>query len=85
MTQSFLAAIGETPDVPVPAPTPGETSPRREPLKHLLIGSPEVVKNGIHNLHALGYEEVGAWSRLLPTANDGEVMSILVKYYTVRE
>jgi hypothetical protein len=49
------------------------------------LNSPEVVKNGIHNLHALGYEEVGAWSRLLPTANEGEVMSILVKYYIVRE
>jgi hypothetical protein len=80
MTQSFLATISETPSVPVPAPTPGEPNPSREPLKHLLIGSPEAVKNGIHSLHALDYAEVGAWSRLLPTANEGEVMSILVKY-----
>ena len=63
------------------AQPPDET---REPLKHLLIGSPKVVTNGIHSLHRLGYADVGAWSRLLPTGNSGEVMSILVRYIIVR-
>lgn len=80
MTQSFLATASETPTVPASLPTPDATSIAREPLKHLLIGSPKVVTNAIHGLHALGYAEVGAWSPLLPTSNAGEVMSILVKY-----
>jgi len=62
------------------AQPPDET---REPLKHLLIGSPKGVTNGIHSLHCLGYADVGAWSRLLPTGNSGEVMSILVRYIIV--
>lgn len=54
--------------------------PKSEPIRHLLIGSPRAVRRTIHRLHQLGYAEAGAWSRLLPTANPGEVMSILVRY-----
>jgi hypothetical protein len=82
MKADFLGNFGEMPRIPVPAPTPGETNPSREPLKHLLIGSPQVVTNAIHGFYALGYAEVSAWSPLLPTANAGEVMSILIKYVT---
>lgn len=81
MKESYLLNLGgDEPQVPVPALTPDATIPGREPLKHLLIGSPRVVKNAIHGLYALGYAEVGAWSPLLPTSNVGEVMSILIKY-----
>jgi len=52
----------------------------REPLRHLLIGSPRGVTSTIHNLYRLGYAEVGIWSPLLPTPNPGEVMSILTRY-----
>lgn len=52
----------------------------REPLRHLLIGSPRGVTSTIHNLYGLGYAEVGIWSPLLPTPNPGEVMSILTRY-----
>jgi len=51
--------------------------PQREPIKHLLIGSPKAVTSTIHFLQVIGYASVGDWSPLLPTANPGEVMSIL--------
>jgi hypothetical protein len=66
-----------------PAPPNEETGssmPEREPIRHLLTGSPKAVRITIHQLHSLGYAEVGAWSRMMPTANPGEVMSILTKY-----
>jgi hypothetical protein len=50
---------------------------QREPIKHLLIGSPKAVSSTIHYLQVIGYASVGDWSPLLPTANPGEVMSIL--------
>ncbi|WP_448268865.1 hypothetical protein [Nostoc sp. DSM 114159] len=52
-------------------------SPKREPIKHLLIGSPKAVTSTIHLLQVLGYANVGDWSALLPTGNPHEVMSIL--------
>jgi hypothetical protein len=52
-------------------------SPKREPIKHLLIGSPKAVTSTIHLLQVLGYANVGDWSTLLPTGNPDEVMSIL--------
>ncbi len=51
--------------------------PKREPIKHLLIGSPKAVNSTIHYLQVIGYANVGDWSPLLPTTNPGEVMSIL--------
>lgn len=56
---------------------------QREPIKHLLIGSPKAVTSTIHFLQAIGYASVGDWSQLLPTANSGEVMSILIRQISV--
>ncbi|QLE44542.1 hypothetical protein FD723_31770 [Nostoc sp. C052] len=56
-----------------------DSSPRRERIKHLLIGSPKAVTSTIHLLHVLGYANVGDWSPLLPTDNSNEVMSILTR------
>ena len=58
-------------------PTPPD-SPNREPIKILLIGSPQVVKTSILNLYKRGVA-VNAWSRLQPTSKPGEVMSILIQ------
>ncbi|MCC5636453.1 hypothetical protein LC593_11390 [Nostoc sp. CHAB 5844] len=52
---------------------------QREPIKHLLIGSPKAVTSTIHYLQAIGYAQVGDWSPLLPTDNHDEVMSILIR------
>ncbi|AFY44595.1 hypothetical protein [Nostoc sp. PCC 7107] len=53
--------------------------PHREPIKHLLIGSPKAVTITIHRLQIIGYASVGDWSPLLPTGNSDEVMSILIR------
>jgi hypothetical protein len=49
----------------------------------LLIGSPEGVRENIHELHQRGYAEAGNWSGLLPAPNPGEVMSVLIRYRLV--
>ncbi|MEH2072862.1 MAG: hypothetical protein V7K57_00320 [Nostoc sp.] len=53
--------------------------PKREPIKHLLIGSSKTVSSTIHYLQVIGYASIGDWSPLLPTDNPEEVMSILIR------
>lgn len=43
----------------------------------ILLGDRKWVKGIIHRLHSLGIAEVGSWSKLTPTRNPGEVISIL--------
>jgi hypothetical protein len=66
-----------------------QTFPKREPLRHLLVGSPQGVQQTIHRLHNLGYSEAGLWSSPLPlppsreliiTPYEGEVLGMLVRY-----
>jgi hypothetical protein len=59
------------------SPSNSPATPVREPLKHLLIGSPKAVTSTIHYLQVIGYADVGNWSPLMPSPNPGEVMSIL--------
>ncbi|MEM9009245.1 MAG: hypothetical protein AAGE59_37810, partial [Cyanobacteria bacterium P01_F01_bin.86] len=62
-----------------------EGLPEREPLRHLIIGSPEGVRSAIHQLHVLKYAEQLAWSQLIVipasgltiTPAQGEVLSLL--------
>lgn len=64
------------------------TQPGREQLRHLLIGSPEGVRQTIHTLQVLNYVEPLAWSQLIQipstgiviTPKQGEVMSYLIRY-----
>ncbi|MBW4601371.1 MAG: hypothetical protein KME29_17810 [Calothrix sp. FI2-JRJ7] len=60
------------------------SSPSRETVKHLVIGSPKAVKSTIYSLQVLGYAQVSDWSQLIPTANPGEVMSILSRNIAVQ-
>jgi hypothetical protein len=53
--------------------------PKREPVKHILMGSVKVVTSTIHQLQVIGYASVGDWSPLLLTGNADEVMSILIR------
>jgi hypothetical protein len=76
ITQSFLSEI-EDPNAPGVSQGTHNTVPFKEPLKHLLIGSPKAVTSTIHYLQVIGYAEVGDWSPLLPSPNPNEVMSIL--------
>ncbi|AFZ28564.1 hypothetical protein Cylst_6343 (plasmid) [Cylindrospermum stagnale PCC 7417] len=76
ITQSFLSEI-EDPNAPGASQGTLLSVPFKEPLKHLLIGSPKAVTSTIHYLQVIGYAEVGDWSPLLPSPNPNEVMSIL--------
>ncbi|WP_157374226.1 hypothetical protein [Nostoc sp. PCC 7107] len=62
---------------PTPKQIPQQPFPHREPIKHLLIGSPKAVTSTIHYLQVIGYASVGDWSPLQATGNPDEVMSIL--------
>jgi hypothetical protein len=84
MAQEFVPNPSEDSIPPVSGKTQEQAPPDRELLKHILIGSPKVVRSAIHNLHVRGYAEATAWSPLQPTANPREVISIL-KRYVVRE
>lgn len=75
--QQFLN--GETLNTPISNPTSENPLPKRERIKHLLIGSPKAVTRTIHHLQIIGYASTGDWSPLLPTANPDEVMSILIR------
>ncbi|MDZ8105419.1 MAG: hypothetical protein RM338_07295 [Nostoc sp. DedQUE12a] len=66
-------------NTPIPNQLPQQPFPKRERIKHILIGSPKVVTNTIHRLQVTGYASVGDWSPLLPTPNSDEVMSILIR------
>ncbi|WP_442940021.1 hypothetical protein [Nostoc sp.] len=66
-------------DAPTLKQSPQKRLPKREPIKHLLIGSPKAVTSTIHFLQVIGYANVGDWSQLIPTENPDEVMSILIR------
>ncbi|MBD2000084.1 hypothetical protein H6G00_26320 [Leptolyngbya sp. FACHB-541] len=83
---------------PVPVSTPQLQPlplryPNREPIRHLLIGSPPLVQNTIHQLHNLHYAEAGLWSPEIPpaeselrlTLNPGEVLRILLRYVAIAD
>ena len=53
-------------------------------LRHILLGSPEEIRQAIHQLHVLNYVEPMLWSpimavgeRLIITPEQGEAMSLL--------
>ncbi|WP_397331841.1 hypothetical protein [Nostoc sp. FACHB-280] len=70
-------------DAATPKPSNQQPLPNREPIKHLLIGSPKAVTSTIHYLQAIGYSEVGDWSPLIPTDKPDQVMSILIRQILV--
>jgi len=79
MAQEFLPNPNQEPNPPLPGETP-EIPPGREPLRHILIGSPIGVASTIHNLHVRGYAEANEWSPIQRTGKTGEVISILLRY-----
>lgn len=84
MVQSFVSGASDSSNTPVLSQTYSQVAPNREPLKHLLIGSPKAVTSTIHYLQVIGYAQVGDWSPLLPSPNPGEVMSILSRQILVQ-
>ncbi|BAY99025.1 hypothetical protein NIES37_30040 [Tolypothrix tenuis PCC 7101] len=54
----------------------------KEKIKHLLVGSPNVVQRTINLLHTIGYAEVGSWSKPVKAGNlgeSGDVLSVLIR------
>jgi hypothetical protein len=78
-TQGFLSDAN-----PVYDKIDAQVTPKREPIKHTLIGSSKAVISTIRVLHQLRYAEVGDWSPLLPTGNTDEFMSILIRSILVQ-
>ncbi|MEO0771091.1 MAG: hypothetical protein AAFY72_16995 [Cyanobacteria bacterium J06649_4] len=75
--QSVLAS---TNDNALPLTLPSQVPPiLREPVRHLLFGSPAAVQSSIRLLHKLGYADINDWSRNLSTGRADEVMAILTK------
>lgn len=78
-SQSFLLG-----DFDLPSASECISEPKRQRLRHLLIGSREVVTKTIHYLHLIGYASEGDWSPLQPNPdNPLEVISVLVRYIVV--
>jgi hypothetical protein len=85
MNESIWTAGEGSPQIGSAQPNPASG---REPIKHLLIGSPPAVRITIHRLHVLRYADASDWSALLPlpdkpiviTPKPGDVMSSLIKY-----
>ncbi|MBD2099500.1 hypothetical protein [Leptolyngbya sp. FACHB-261] len=80
MHKSFLPGAIAAPQVPACSNSPADPTPSREPLRILLIGSRQGIKQTIQRLHLLRFTEIGAWSPALPTAIPGELISILVRH-----
>ncbi len=62
-------------------------APNGEIIRHIIIGSPEGVREAIHKLHVRRYVEQSLWTQLIAigeggikiTRNEGEVLSYLVR------
>ncbi|AFY33525.1 hypothetical protein [Calothrix sp. PCC 7507] len=55
---------------------------RREKIKHILVGTPNLVRKTIHVLHTTGYAEVGSWSKPVIAGSlgeSGDVVSVLIR------
>jgi hypothetical protein len=54
--------------------------PEREPLRFMIIGSREGVKEQILKFYAMEFAQINEWSPLQRTQRKGEVMTILTRY-----
>ncbi|QSJ19158.1 hypothetical protein JYQ62_10740 [Nostoc sp. UHCC 0702] len=43
----------------------------------ILIGAPEWVKGVTYRLHSLGFADLAQWSRLMPTRNSKQMITVL--------
>ena len=50
-----------------------------EPITMVQKGNPNAVGDMIHTLHNLCFAEIGEWTSMQPTQNEGEVISILCR------
>lgn len=60
----------------------------KEALRHILLGSPEAIRQTIHQLHVLNYVESLLWTPIVAvndnvviTPQQGAAMSLLVRFH----
>lgn len=83
-TDMTVAALRLQASSPMRPPKDDERSGQKDRLRHILLGSPEEIRQAIHQLHVLHYAEPMLWSpimavgeRLMITPEQGEAMSLL--------
>ena len=79
MLKSLLIAPSQADSASVEVRASTDPSSRREFVKVIVVGSPKGVVKIIHTLYRLGFAEVTEWSPPTPTANSGEVMSVMTR------
>jgi len=62
---------------PIEAVIDGLTNAEKRSNRMILVGAPDWVRGVIHRLHSARITEVRDWSRLLPTRNADEVISVM--------
>ena len=77
MFQDFTQGSGG-PTVP-PADSTVLPDYQYEQARHLIFGSPAVVRLTIQLLHKLNYAEPNDWSKPFPTGQPNEVIAMLMK------
>ena len=80
MAEEFLDATDS--DIPN-FPHCTDTSPNREPVRIIVIGSRQAVLAIIHTLHAKTFASADEWSSLQPEPVTGKLMSVVTKYVRV--
>ena len=55
-------------------------NPEREPLRFMIIGSPEGVREQMLKFYAMEFAQMDEWSPLQRAQRPGEVMTILIRY-----
>jgi hypothetical protein len=77
MVTSFLHAPSQPEPAYVEVQASTDPNSGREFVKVIVVGSAKGVVKIIHTLYRLGFAEVTEWSPATPTANPGEVMSVM--------
>lgn len=77
MVTSFLTDASQSDSASVEVRASTDRKSGREYIKVIVVGSLKGVSKIIHTLYRLGFAEVTEWSPPTPTANPGEVISVM--------
>ncbi|MBD0345542.1 MAG: peptide ABC transporter substrate-binding protein [Coleofasciculus sp. Co-bin14] len=79
MLEDFLSNSEEIPTISASSQAPSPSTPEREGVQILVIGSQEGVTNIVHSLHSHHFAEVREWSPLMPAPVAGKLMRMLIR------
>jgi hypothetical protein len=77
MATSFLTNTSEPDSAAIEIKASTDPKSGSEFVKVIVVGSSKGVVKIIHTLYRVGFAEVTEWSPPTPTANPGEVMSVM--------